>query len=551
MRINKRTSFSTRDIFLCILALLVSLACYLPLYEPYPWEADSSGFYFFRFEGREKEAYRAKLIKYVVDSKEEIVVKDLGFVQGAMIGSARFLPVSNSFVWLQLGQPGQSAKDIAKEENLDMYLVSFSLEKNEIEEHYPLKGVVYKSDKKEEGALGTVRFSPVQDKLYYLKKTDEGMVLSELDIESKTAVSRPVPLTKYVDFRISRDGASVYLPEGKEIARYDLKNWERSVFWREEEEISTFHIDEEYIRINEAVFKKKGEDYGRSPVWTLPGDDRNGEADLLPYQNAVNGAIVVHDREMISLVDPQSGISRPILWIPFESKIPCLGLSFSPNNEFFTFSLVFSDSWLIAIVETQSLSLRDIIIPWEKDPENSNWKQSAYFRAIVSHGMRAPGSLDTLKKVVTQGELWDNPPEPVIATLRREDLRHLKGLLPKEDIRAIKGRPSVRQALRAISGNDRDILGPFFESSVYHIDPDKTRVVFEKMISHPDISEQEAVELREQFRRLSALADLRKGQKVFKTNINKGVRRARKPKERGKWLRVRKPRTSLTLDEEK
>ena len=118
---------------------------YWPInFEPCPWDSDSSAFYFFRSNERQ-----VKLIRYVVDSGEEVVVADLGTIgqwatdsKSPYIGAARFLPVSGDFVWLQRGSSQKTGQGGSAKSSDGIYLVNFSLESKKVKKEHVKNSVL-------------------------------------------------------------------------------------------------------------------------------------------------------------------------------------------------------------------------------------------------------------------------------------------------------------------------------------------------------------------------------------------------------------------------
>jgi uncharacterized membrane protein YvbJ len=73
----------------------------------------------------------------------------------------------------------------------------------------------------------------------------------------------------------------------------------------------------------------------------------------------------------------------------------------------------------------------------------------------------------------------------------------------------IKNRPTVSKALEAIENGDRELINTFMENSIYHIDLEKIRPVFERLAFHPDTSNEEVIALHAKFGSLRKLADIR------------------------------------------
>jgi len=499
-----------------IVALLPSLACiFWPMYEPYPWEPDSSAFYFFRSKPPGKSEHQATLVKYTIDSGEQVVLAGSGTIPRARaetIGAARFLPVSGDFVWLQKG-PSPAMARVENEQSAEqMCLVSFSLKEKAIKHNFMLPRF-------DDGGETPFAFSPTEDALYYVVDgypgdEDKGIFLLKLDIASGQITPTKMPLEELEGgIQISENGDAMYLAAEDCILLYDFAEKTMPVVWSGSSDDGTFSVDGNYMKVGNGIFKKEpdGIGFSKNPILALtaPGDTHL-------TNDIVQNMIVDRDEDILSVVDIPARQAVPILWMPFNDDSVIFGLSFSPNKAYSVFSLggaLGGDEWLVAVVETESKIVKDIVIPYEEG--TGEYQQSFAARALAFQWMRSPGSLDLMKKALAWEKLQEDTEETIklrnsmVASLSEKDARRLKDLLTEEEMGSINSRPTIKNTLKAIEKGDRAVIDAFMQSSMYHSDLDKARKVFEKLAFHPDTSKEEVIELHTRFRKLRSLADIR------------------------------------------
>lgn len=485
-----------------VVALLPSLACiFWPIYEPYPWEPDSSAFYFFRYKTLGEDEYNVKLMKHVIDSKEQVLVADLGTRPDVDVGAARRLKSSRELAWLQTGSATATSEDARKKSEDETFLVVLSLEEKKVEREVLLSH--FADDEY------LFAFHPTRDLLYYLWEKGGGVTLSQLDIGSGEISSRSVPVEEPSCLQIFEEGDVLYLGIDEQILRYDLQSGELTLEFVMDGRSENFFMRNDHLLTADAMFVKKDDEYLRKPFPIMEHD--------LPYDEGgialFDGYALIQYGDTLYLVDFQTENISPLLRNASMLYSYSSTASISPSGEYVAFRLILDDPdnnfWLTVIAETESLVVRDVILPLEKDVATEEWRGMFAEKALLLQWMRAPGALDAIEEVLSWEDADEKLREAVVASLDSRDAKKLKGMLAEEELELIESRPTVRQALRAIRKNDAETIDAFLKSSAYHLKPGETQPVFEKLLFHPDTSEKEGVKAYEQFRQLRALAEMR------------------------------------------